>query len=182
MSSESPIWMEFPQAFRLEAAALRWRLQESPQVWNQHRTRTQDPESPHHEVDDVWVRWAPPGTPGDKPHESVWYPVAQQLPEVGEIVFPLMALTRSTQLGGVLITRIRAGKRCKPHTDPGWHARHYQKFAVQIESHPGQAFCFDNARMVARPGDVYGFDNSQRHWVENDTECDRITMIVCLRK
>jgi hypothetical protein len=43
---------------------------------------------------------------------------------------------------GVLITRIKPGQICKPHTDPGWHARYYDKFAVQIEAAPEQCVSF----------------------------------------
>jgi aspartyl/asparaginyl beta-hydroxylase (cupin superfamily) len=82
----------------------------------------------------------------------------------------------------VLITRIPAGATCRPHVDPGWHARAHDKYAVQITSAPGQAFCFDCERLESRPGDVYWFDNQFTHWVENPTPYERVTMIVCVRK
>jgi hypothetical protein len=165
----------------VDVAPLLWALQANAHLWNEHTQRTQDPASPHHEVDDIWCRYAAPEVailPG--PHESVWYPGASLLP-VKEIVFPLMQFVQGERLGGVLITRIRAGKQCKPHKDDGWHARYYEKFAVQVQSAPGQRFCFDGESLEARPGDVYWFDNAHTHWVENPTEHDRITMVVCIR-
>jgi hypothetical protein len=75
----------------------------------------------------------------DGSHESIWYAPADVLP-VRDIVFPLMAAVRGERLGGVLITRIKPGQICKPHTDPGWHARYYEKFAVQIEAAPSRRF------------------------------------------
>jgi hypothetical protein len=92
-----------------------------------------------------------------------------------------MTMVDGERLGGVLLTRIKAGKSCYPHADPGWHARHYRKFAVQIQSAPGQFFCFEGERLEPMPGDVYEFDNSHTHWVTNDTEHDRITLIVCIK-
>ncbi len=160
---------------------LLWALQANPQLWNEFGQRTADPASPHHEVDDIWLRYAEPESaskPG--PHESVWYPSASVLP-VREIVYPLMQFVRGERLGGVLITRIRAGKQCKPHHDDGWHARYYEKFAIQIQSAPGQFFCFDGEKLEPAPGDVYTFQNEHTHWVTNETEHDRITLIVCIK-
>ncbi|MEJ8813385.1 aspartyl/asparaginyl beta-hydroxylase domain-containing protein [Variovorax ureilyticus] len=110
----------------------------------------------------------------------VWFPSADVLP-VRELVFPLMAAVQGERLGGVLITRIKPGQICKPHTDPGWHARYYDKFAIQIEAAPEQAFHFEGQSLVTKPGDVFWFDNSHSHWVTNESQKDRITMIVCIR-
>jgi quercetin dioxygenase-like cupin family protein len=159
-----------------------WALQKNPELWNQHTTRTQDPNSPHHQVDDIWARYAEfedsmnPGA-----HDSVWYPgILNKLP-VRELIMPLMNFVSGERLGGVLITRIKAGKECKPHHDDGWHARYYDKYAIQIQSAPGQRFCFENEHLEPIPGDVYWFDNQHIHWVTNPTEFDRITMIVCIK-
>lgn len=158
---------------------LLWALQANPQLWNADRQRTKDEASPHHEVDDIWVRYSEtPAEPG--PHESVWYPAAALLP-VRELVYPLMQFVRGERLGGVLITRIPAGKQCKRHRDDGWHARHYEKFAIQVQSAPGQLFCFEGESLEALPGDVYTFDNAFDHWVTNDTPHDRITLICCIQ-
>lgn len=164
----------------VNVAPLAWAIQANPQLWNADGQRTEDPASPHHEVDDIWVRYsATPKEPGS--HESVWYPAAALLP-VREIVYPLMQFVEGERLGGILLTRIRAGKQCKPHHDRGgWHAEYYQKFCVQIQSAPGQAFCFEDERLEAMPGDVYGFRNEYVHWVENSTEYDRISLIVCIK-
>jgi hypothetical protein len=159
---------------------LLWALQSHPELWDQNTARTEHPDSPHHGLHDIWVRHAAPGVDGSQPHESVWHPCADLLP-IRELVYPLMAAVHGDQLGGVLVTKIPPGKVCKPHTDPGWHARHYQKFAVQVQSHPKQAFRFDNVELVTKPGDCFWFDNSHTHWVTNDSDQDRITVIVCIR-
>ena len=158
-----------------------WALQANPQLWNQNPQRTANPASPHHEIDDIWARYAAPSEVGKEgPHESVWYPAAALLP-VREIAYTLMHYVKGERLGGILITRVKAGKSVKPHTDPGWHARYYEKYAVQLQSAPGQYFCFKDEMLETKPGDVYWFDNSHMHWVENATPYDRITMICCIR-
>ncbi len=163
----------------LNVAPLLWALQANPQLWNAHDQRTADETSPHNEVDDIWARYsATPKEPG--PHESVWYQAAAVLP-IRELVYPLMQFVQGERLGGVLITRIKAGKRCNPHKDDGWHARYYDKFAIQVQSAPGQFFCFEGEKLEPMPGDVYTFDNAHTHWVTNDTPHDRITLIVCIK-
>lgn len=159
---------------------LLWALQSHPELWDQNTARTAHPDSPHHGLHDIWARYAAPGVDGSQPHESVWHPCADLMP-IREMVYPLVAAVQGDQLGGVLITKIPPGKTCRPHTDPGWHARHYQKFAIQVQSHPKQAFHFEGQSLVTKPGDLYWFDNSKTHWVTNESDQDRITVIVCIR-
>lgn len=155
-------------------------LAQNPQLWNADRARTESPDSPHREIDDIWVRFAAEGA-GHGPHDSIWYSAAACLP-VRQIVYPLMAHVCGERLGGILITRIPAGKQVYPHIDrPGWHAEYYDKFAVQIASARGQKFCFEGESLETEPGDVFWFDNAYSHWVTNDTPHERITMIVCIK-
>lgn len=171
--AQLPIWFD--------VAAMQEALAANPHLWDQNKHRTAPEDSPHHGLSDIWARYADPSTMReDGSHDSIWYEPANVLP-IKEIVFPLMSAVQGTRLGGVLITRIKPGQMCRPHTDPGWHARYYQKFAVQIESDPKQAFHFHDHCLVSAPGDVYWFDNSHEHWVTNDSQRDRITMIVCIR-
>ena len=163
-----------------DVTALAWALRAQPGVWDRNPARTKPPASPHHGLHDVWARYCAPGQDARQPHDAVWYPEADLLPVRG-LVMPLMAMVGGVKLGGVLITRIPPGATCKPHTDPGWHAQHYEKFAVQIESAPGQEFCFDDTRLETKPGDVFWFDNSRTHWVTNPTRWDRVTLIACIR-
>jgi Aspartyl/Asparaginyl beta-hydroxylase len=165
----------------INVAPLLWALQANPQLWNENTSRTQDPSSPHNGLDDIWVRYGKPDQDPCKPHDSVWYPSADLLGIKG-MVMQLFAAVGGTRLGGVLITRIPAGKECKPHKDPGWHARFYEKYAIQVASAPGQKFCFDDVEFESKPGDVYWFDNAFTHWVPNPTAYERITVIVCINK
>lgn len=176
--SEKPIKL---LTWNIPVQPLQWALKLHPDLWNANKARTEHPSSPHHETSDIWARFAPPDVDGSQPHESEWYEAADLLP-IKELVYPLFNYVRGTRLGGVLITKIPAGKCVKPHTDPGWHARFYEKFAIQIESAPEQAFHFEGCSLVTKPGDVFWFDNSFKHWVTNDSQCDRITAIVCIRR
>lgn len=157
-------------------------LAQNPQLWDQQTARTAPTGSPHFGLSDIWARFADPDTMReDGSHDSVWYSAANVLP-VRDLVYPLMSEFKGMRLGGVLITRIRPGQVCKPHIDTHWHSSFYSKFAIQIESdYESQAFCFDEAELNTRPGDLFWFNNHFKHWVTNDGEKDRVTMIVCIR-
>ena len=154
-----------------------------PDLWNERTDRTAAEDSPHHGLDDIWARFADPRTMrADGSHDSVWYPPARLIPGLRGLVLDVMRRVDGTQLGGVLITRIPAGQQCKPHVDPGWHARHYQKFGIQIAADPEtQAFHFAGHELRTAPGDVFWFDNAYTHWVTNEGPHDRITVIACIR-
>lgn len=166
----------------LPVAPIYWALLNNPQLWNTHTARTEDPSSPHHGLDDIWARYGDPARARDgNPHDSFWYPAADAL-GIKKLCLHVMHYVEGVELGGVLLTRIPAGRECKPHVDPGWHARRYDKFAVQITSAPGQRFCFEGESLETKPGDLFWFDNQYTHWVTNDTPYERVTMIICIRK
>jgi hypothetical protein len=173
--------------WRLDVAPLVEQIEQHPEVWNTHRMRTEHYGTPHNGVSDIWVRyndWA--NFDGDVaafngPHESVWYPVIAKIPGAWSLARKVRRLSGAAELGGVLITKIPPGGRVEPHIDRGWHAGHYRKFAVQLKGNAQQAFHFEGASLSAEPGETYTFDNSQLHWVTNDSDEDRMTLIVCVR-
>ncbi len=167
-------------------------LYDGGDYWNRHKLRTE--QYVHSVVDDIWLRfheWQDDLSLEEfnQPHESVWYPVADELPALKNIVLTVWRNTieslpsRKVEFGGVLVTRVPPGKKIEPHDDCGsWHAEYYNhKVAVQILGDKDQAFCFDGYRCVAETGELYAFDNQQVHWIENNSEMDRITMIICMR-
>lgn len=173
---------------RFDVSALVDQLAAHPEAWNRHTMRTEAYATPHKAVSDIWVRyndWANfDGDPQafNAAHESVWYPVIVDIPAAWSICRRVMRHVGGKTLGGVLITRIPPGGAVTPHVDDGWHAQHYEKFAVQVRGNKDQAFCFDGAELRPEPGDLYTFDNSRRHWVTNDSDSERITLIICIRR
>jgi aspartyl/asparaginyl beta-hydroxylase (cupin superfamily) len=45
-----------------------------------------------------------------------------------------------------------------------------------------QAFCFEGEQLSALDGESYFFENQVPHWVVNNSDRDRITLIVCVRR
>jgi hypothetical protein len=164
-------------------------IDNQPELWDQYRLRTKayDSPNPHATIHDIWIRYNDwkhynPKKPRDfhKQHDSVFYPAYYKLPAIRPHLFDLIRAVKATRLGGVLITRIPPGHSVGPHKDLGWHAGYYRKFAVQLKGGPQQGFHFDGETIIADAGEVYEFDNAHLHWVTNDSDRDRMTMIVCL--
>ena len=157
----------------------------NPGIWNTKTMRTDYEESPHYGLSDIWARFADSSKVDaanayDNVHESVWQNDVTSLIPIQALADEVLKVFPG-KLGGVLITKIKPGKLCKPHVDIGWHAKYYDKIAVSIAANDKQAFCFDDLFLVTKPGEAFWFDNSYSHWVPNISSEDRITAIFCIR-
>jgi quercetin dioxygenase-like cupin family protein len=157
-----------------------WGLQSNPQLWDQHTQRTQG-DTPFVGTRDIWARYSPKMEYDPNPHEAVWYEAAKLIPDLKTLAFMVMALVKGEELGAVLVTKIPPHTSIKPHQDHDWHAHKYDKFAISIAAHPKQAFHFENPSLITRPGDLWWFNNQETHWVTNDSDEARITVIVCVK-
>lgn len=162
-------------------------ISEHPELWNMYTMRAAEVGSPHIDVDDIWIRYNDWNNfkgnriSFNEEHESVWYPAIEKLPSVKDLVMDVMSYVQGERLGGVFITKVPPGKMVKKHIDNGWHSRYYDKFAVQLKADIHQTFCFDNYELCSEEGDLYTFDNSKTHWVINNSNVDRITLIITIR-
>jgi hypothetical protein len=174
---------------RLSVGGLKDEVRAIYDEFDKYHFRRTFPNSPHAEMTDLWVRYndvepyiAKGSMEGfDNEHDSIWYPVAEKLPSVKKVVFDLMRAVDGERLGGILITKLNPGGKIKPHTDKGWHAQYYDKFFVPIQIKKEASFGFKDGDIHAVEGEAWWFDNSNVHWVNNDTDIDRIAMIVCIR-
>jgi quercetin dioxygenase-like cupin family protein len=157
--------------------------------WNFHGPRRE--KYAHNQTSDLWVRYNDWANYDEEKglhafnleHESVWYPVSTDIPELQQIVLEVLrGIGDEVELGGVLITRIPPGGEVAPHRDVGWHAEHYyDKYAVQLLGNADQSFNFEGHSLSPEPGEVFWFNNQEKHWVYNDSKEDRMTMIICVR-
>lgn len=139
------------------------------------------------QMDDIWLRYGDVSEmvkSGDysglsKEHDSIWL---NDLPECKKLCFEIMSMVDGERLGGVLISRLPAGCEMLPHTDNGWHAGYYDKYYIPIKNEKGSVFGFDEGNIEPEIGDVWAFDNSYNHWVKNNSNKDRIAMIVCIKQ
>ena len=177
----------------IDIAPLMTELEANPELWDANNLRRTADGTPHSGMSDIWVRYndvrpyleAQDLTGFNDPHLPVWYPAFDVLPSLKKIIFDLMAKVEGEMLGGVLITRIPPGEGIKPHTDSSWHVDYFDKYYVSLKSAEGANFYCDHDGVTEHlnpdVGECWLFDNHKNHWVENNSDQDRITLIVCIR-
>lgn len=173
----------------IDVEPLNAEIEQHPELWGAFGWRKKISNGPHAQMTDIWVRYndvRPFEERGDyrgftEEHDSIWYPAYKFLPALRGIIFPLIAKVEGERLGGVLITKIPAGHGIASHVDAGWHVDYYDKFYVSLKSAPGAKFCCGDESLEPKPGECWRFDNRLRHWVQNDSAEDRVTLIVCIR-
>jgi hypothetical protein len=155
-------------------------------LWNKQTLRTAHPESPHTQVDDIWLRFNALPKDGEEAkiiddHESINYPAWFTLPEAQNICLDLMRQVRGERLGRVLITRLAPGKSIAPHVDGGDHAAYYERYHVVLQGLPGQLFRCGGETVQMRTGELWWFQNLIEHEVINNSADDRIVLIADIR-
>lgn len=159
------------------------------ELWDTQKLRTTHTNSPHTQVNDILLRFidietvkgkTDPGYVLDQ-HESINYPAFFQLPEARPIIYDLMRRVEGQRLGRVIITRLSPGKKIDPHIDSGDHAAYYDRYHCILQNQPGSLFRTGNETVCMKTGDVWWFDNSIEHEVINNSEQDRLTMIIDIR-
>lgn len=175
--------MFFEKVLEVDVSEAVKELEGHPELWGKYSLRKSS--YVHTMMTDIWVRYNDIKNIGPQfndEHESAWYPDAELIPNIKKIAFELMNKLEGTRLGGILITKLPPGGRIEPHVDRGWHAGYYEKFYVALQNHPGSVFCWEGQEINARSGEVYWFRNDVPHWVENNSDKDRISLIVCMRR
>ena len=170
----------------LDVSQILEEIKENPHLWDIHQDRTWFEGSPHEQARDIWVRHNDPDDIADTdrfdPFRSVWYEAAEDLPSTVGFALKLMGAIEGEHLGGVLITTVPPGGKILPHVDTGWHVDFYDKFYLHLESNDDVEFCWkDGTKIQPKVGDLYWLDNSKEHWVNNNGDTPRTTLIVCAK-
>lgn len=166
-----------------------------PELWNQFTVRTHHPQSAHRVVDDIILRYNP-FDEGDDFVEKVCsetfvvnYPSMAKLPEARNLVMGLMAVVGGEHLGRAFISRIRPGVAIPPHSDripPAEEAFpskippaiYYDRYHIVLESRPGVVFRCGEEKIEMAGGDVWWFNNQLEHEVVNNSDGDRLSLVV----
>ncbi len=165
-------------------------LQRHPELWNQKRFRTTFENTPHGDVDDIWLRFSDDAVAkGDTAAvmadgNSVWHPAAAVLKPVRAIVLDLMRAVEAYELNRLLITRLAPGKRILPHADDQGayvHDPDRARYHVVLQGLPGSLYRTGDETVTMLTGEIWWFDAHVEHEVVNDSPADRIHMLVDMR-
>lgn len=166
------------QVLPITAAVMR-----QPQLWNEDRLRQTFEGSPHTKVDDILLRFGtigPGGKIGDD-LEAVDRSPMSKIPCKMEIL-NIMRLVGGSRLGRVIITRLEPGKKILPHRDvEGDYAKYYTRYHLVLQGMPGSLFTCGDETVCMQTGDLWWFDASAEHSVQNNSKDDRIHMLIDIR-
>lgn len=158
-------------------------LKAKPFLWNQIKTRKYE-NSPHKAADDVVLWFANLDQDFNNLVEDIqthpcdaWH----ELPQARPIVFDLMRRVEGTQLGRVAIVRLPSGEKIEEHKDHGLPAHFYKRFHISLQCNEGCYFIIEDEKVNFKSGDVWMIDQLSTHSVVNDSNDDRIVMIVDIR-
>lgn len=169
---------------QLDVVPLLAALATKPHLWNANPLRTTFPGSPHADCDDIWLWFNEiPTDPNDVVDDILTnpYPAWFELPQAHGLVFDLMRRVGGVQLGRVLITRLPPGKSIPEHADSGAPATFYQRFQIALQSRPGCLFSVGEEVIQFAMGECWWIDNEQPHSVLNNSDDDRLAMVVDIR-
>lgn len=168
---------------QMDVVPLLHALASRPALWNENRLRTTFPGSPHAQTDDIWLFFnhVPDDMSVVADDISVIPYAWDRLPEAHDLVFNLMRRVRGRQVGRVLITRLPPGKTIPEHVDQGAPAEYFDRYQIALQCRPGCQFNIADESVNFSMGDCWWIDNRSPHSVINNSDDDRIALIVDIR-
>lgn len=157
-----------------------------PDLWKADTYLRDYPQGPFGEVDTIFLRFPPASVTelerdSRDQHECVWMDGWLHLPSARKIVFGLMAQMQGERLGRVMINRIKAGGHIYPHADTPVHAQYWDRYHAVLKSGPGCNFRCGDEVVNMGTGQVWWFQNALEHEVLNNSDDDRIHLIIDVR-
>lgn len=114
-------------------------------------------------------------------HENYDQPIFKTLSEARVLVYNLMAAVQGERLGRVMINKLNPGGVIFPHADTPVHAEYWDRFHIVLQSAPGSNFRAGDEWVHMKTGDIWWFNNRIEHEVVNNSDTERIHMIVDIR-
>lgn len=170
---------------RVDVYPLMEAIERNLHLFDQITGRQDTPGSPHGDTKAIFLRWSKELTvhAAFNDLEAVDFPAFSELPEARELVAEVVKLVGATKLGRVLITSLKPNGVIHPHADEGAVADHYERFHVVLKSESGNFFHsqvskFETEHVFMKEGEVWWFNHKRPHWLKNNSECERIHLIV----
>lgn len=149
-------------------------------LWNWLNLRRLDPASYHTNVEDIVLRFQPLDRPSNldfiyNNNYCIDYFVQTLLPITSQVIKDFVA---NRPCGRVVISKLKANSSIAPHTDDGLYAKCHDRFHLVLESNPQVLFNSGDETINMVSGEIWWFDNMQTHSVYNNSDTDRIHIIV----
>lgn len=157
-----------------------------PNLWKADTYLRDYPQGPFQDVETIFLRFPPASVTELErshrdQHECVWMDGWLHLSAARPLVFSLMSRIEGERLGRVMINKVRPGGRIYPHCDTPVHAQYWDRYHIVIDGPPGATFRCEDEVVEMKTGEVWWFQNALEHEVVNNSEHDRIHMILDIK-
>lgn len=171
------------------------RIKQNPELWKEDTFLRDYPQGPFSEVESIMLRFPEKrvfeqeedverykrGEHFFDQHECIDYPAYAILEEARPLVMGLMAYVQGERLGRVMINKIAPGGRIYPHADTPEHTDYYTRFHIVLQSGAGCYITSGDEQLEMRSGSVFWFNNKLEHEVVNNSNTDRISMVIDIK-
>jgi hypothetical protein len=170
----------------IDVAPLLGAIERQPELFSEITARQEHPGSPHKYTEAIFLRWAKELTVEAcfTDLEAVDYPAYEKLPEARPLVAQIMRRVGGKKLARVMIANLKSGGFIDPHSDEGAYADHFERFHLSLQSDDGNSFLVWNRKpdwaewVHMKPGELWAFNHKSCHQVLNDSNRDRLHLIV----
>lgn len=141
-----------------------------PWLWNESQVRQDFPGSAHHSTQCIFARGPRAFTFAEYMDntDAFNYPALDLLASGLEpLLAPLLTDIGATQLGYVLIVRLKPGGHIEEHIDEGVYADHYSRFHVALETAPGATLTVGGEVQHMARGEAWWFNHKRPHAGDN---------------
>lgn len=165
----------------IDVAPLIELLDAAPELWAQITARQDLPGGSHADTDCIFVRG-----PDELTLDSYFYGTsARDYPAMDVLQDALIPIMRPiltdvlgvTELGRVLIVRLKPGGHVGEHIDEGVYADHFSRFHIAITGEAGSELTADGEVQHFAPGEAWWFDHKSLHSADNKADTPRIHII-----
>lgn len=167
-------------------------IRRRPELWKEDTYLRDYPQGPFKQIESIMLRFPVKGVYETEievqdhlskydQHENIDYPAYRELFEARAIIMPLMTRVQGERLGRCMINKIAPGGRIFPHADTPVHADYYTRFHVVLQSNPGNDFRCGDEHVHMRVGECWYFNNKLEHEVVNNSDDDRIHLVIDIR-
>lgn len=164
----------------INVAPLLAAIEEHPELWRQFTIRQDYPGSAHHDTECIFILGPRSFTYQDyfQDISSLDYPALTPLMDaLLPVLQPVLKQIGVTELGRVLIVRLRAGGVIDEHIDQGKYADYYSRFHIVISANAGCALVVGGQAQPMAAGEAWWFDHHKVHSGHNRGDTDRIHLI-----
>ena len=157
-----------------------------PNMFGRNPIRTGYGGSAHSEIKDILLRGPTnngsiPTLPTIKLHKELQcshYPAFDSFPVIEDLVDKLFMEMGFTQVGRVIITKLRPDAAIHPHVDEGPVPEYYQRFHYVIQDGGADHFLIGRDSQIMQTGQLWEVDVKRKHSCINMGYADRIHLIM----